>query len=413
MELFKSASPRYIPLADKMRPHALADVIEVPKRLRVLADRLMQGVITLPSLLFWGPPGVGKTTMVRLLADMSGYPSLLTSAVAESMRDVRKQMEQALQQHNTIVLVIDEIHRFNKSQQDAFLGVIETGQVILLGATTENPWSYLNRALLSRLEIVRLHPLSEAALSSILDRALAAVSLTLTQSARDMLIETAIGDARELMKRVEALADSITKTEEVVTDSDVAAALEGSQLLKKSTTNQNDRSAIVSAFIKSLRGSCPDGALYWAFRLLKAGEDPQFLFRRMIIFASEDIGNADPRAVQIAVSCLEGYEKIGEPEGRIILSHCITYLASVPKSNEAYLAYKRAESLVENFPELPVPEPFIPGSRAYKNPHNDPLGFVKEAYLPEKISAEKIYTPGERGFEMKIKEHLGRLWREG
>lgn len=411
MELFERTYPPYQPLAERLRPDKWDYVVQVPSRIKSIKQRLSTNQRALPSLLLWGPPGVGKTTVMRLLAEMTSYHVITTSAVVESMREVRSKMEEALTQHSTIVLLVDEIHRFNKAQQDAFLSAVETGQVILLGATTENPWSYLTRALLSRLEVIRFLPLAEEELLPILHRASGEVQLTLSAEAEKLLLSVSHGDARELLKRVEALSQSLGVREQEVSVDVVSTALADSELLKRSLSNEDDRSAVVSAFIKSLRGSSPDGALYWAFRLLAMGEDPRFLMRRMIIFASEDIGNADPRALQMAIACAEGYDRVGEPEGRIILSHCVCYLAAMPKSNASYQAYRRAEELVTEHPDLPVPRPFHPGSTHYRNPHATPAAFVDEDYLPATIRGEKLYKPTENGFEQKIKERLDKLWR--
>ena len=378
------------------------------------------------SMILWGDPGSGKTTLARLIAGYCGMDSYFLSAVSSGVPEVRKVIERGRgnrAEGRQTLLFLDEIHRFNKAQQDAVLGAVEAGDIVLIGATTENPSFEVIAPLLSRTRVMKLRPLSEDHLAAILDRALSAderlkeAGVSLDAGTREKLLRVAQGDARRLLNLVEistALSDDGKITADIVEEA------------VRSSVVYYDRAGdrhydTISAFIKSLRGSDPDAAVYYLARMLEAGEDPEFIARRMTIFASEDVGNASPNAISVATSILVAVKNIGLPEAAIILAQGATFLASSPKSNASYAALGRAREFAGDFAlEIPLHlrnaptglmRSFGHGS-GYKYPHDHEGHFVKENYLPEKIRDKVFYEPSDQGSEKAIRERLAKLWPE-
>ncbi len=421
-----------IPLAERMRPRSIADFVGQahlvgPNKLlsRALAsDRI-------PSMVLWGPPGVGKTTLGRILAEQTKHRFVAFSAVLGSIAELRLIVNEAKEKlayagERTIVFV-DEIHRFNKSQQDAFLPHVENGTITLIGATTENPSFAVNAALLSRAKVFRLEPLADADLAILLSRALSddknglgATHITAAPEALLAIAHLARGDARRALTTLEVAADYVRSLEEAteITTDVVAASQEERTLLYDKSGEEHYN--VVSAFIKSMRGSDPDAAVYWMMRMLEAGDDPLFVLRRMMIFASEDIGNADARALLVAVAADHAFRRMGMPEGLYPLAHACVYLASAPKSNAVNTAWHRAKALVEEHGALAVPKKLRNGvtklmkeegyGEGYKYAHSFDGGVVPgEVYLPEELAGERLYEPTERGEEGRIKARLDAL----
>lgn len=407
--------PEHIPLAERSRPLSWEFFEHDGIRDRAILARLSEGTGLVPSLILWGPPGVGKTSLARLVGSTFPVTFVELSAVLSGVKEVRAVVEAAQNEHRQTVLFVDEIHRFNKAQQDAFLPHIERGTIALIGATTENPSFYLTPALLSRVRVLQLHPLPLGALATILDRVLAELSSDYPQEVRDVILEAAGGDARCLLSMVEELQSSGGDQDPQT----LIERLKGYRILRHDRAGDSHYD-IASAFIKSLRGSNADAALYWGFRMLEAGDDPAFVLRRMIIFASEDIGNADPRALQIAVATAEAFDRIGLPEARIPIAQCITYLATAPKSNRSYLAMHGALRAIRNFPHAAVPlhlrnAPTKIMQEAgygdgYVYPH-DLTGAVdaSSSFLPDELLSVTLYEPSERGYELRIKERVEHL----
>lgn len=416
------------PLAERMRPRILDDLagqqhlVGQGAPLRAYVDRR-----ELPSIILWGPPGTGKTTLANILATSLHRPLDRLSAVeagVKELREVMKRAERLTAMGKRPILFIDEIHRFNKSQQDALLHAVERGLVTLIGATTENPSFEINNALLSRCQVYKLAELSSEALRSIIERALHDdVQLSrrsITISDWDALFTLSGGDARSALNILEAAVLLASTTDEGITiDRELLATAVQRKVVAYDRAGDHHFDTI-SAFIKSLRGSDPDAALLYLALMIEAGEDPTFIARRLIIFASEDIGNADPQALQLAVSVFQAIERIGMPEGRIPLAQAVTYLAAAPKSNASYLAIDRARGLVQQGVDVSIPLHLrnaptaymkeLGHGVAYRYPHDAPGHFVNENYFPPSISPIAFYQPDGQGREDRIRERLRSLW---
>ncbi|NLM51944.1 MAG: replication-associated recombination protein A [Firmicutes bacterium] len=418
---------KYGPLAYRLRPKSLDDfvgqkhLVGEGKPLRRLVENDM-----LLSLLFYGPPGTGKTTLAEIIAAETKAAFVRVNAVSSSVTELRQKIEAARQRlasdGKRTILFIDEIHRFNKAQQDALLPAVEKGIVVLIGATTENPYFSVNAPLLSRMRIFPFEPLSQQDITTLLLNALQAPvanlqNVQITGEALTHLAEMANGDARAALNALElaaALAPVNDSGEKVI---DLALAEEAVQrrfvVYDKDGDSHYD---VISAFIKSIRGSDPDAALYWLARMLEAGEDPLFIARRLIILASEDIGNADPHGLLMAVSAAQAVQMIGMPEGRIPLAQATTYLATAPKSNAAYVGIEEALALVKKRPGDRVPvhlrDASYKGAKAmghgkgYLYPHDFHGHFVKQNYLPEGMKRPNLYRPSGNGYEVSIKKRM-------
>jgi putative ATPase len=415
MDLFSRApqnQKKELPLAERMRPRNLGEVVG---QAHLIGEGKPLSIFAAnpPSLIFWGPPGVGKTTLAKLLS--GDRPFYQISAVLDGVAELRKVIESLKYENRRAVLFVDEIHRWNKAQQDSLLPYLENGTFTLIGATTENPSFSLIAPLLSRAKVFTLKSLGPAEIRQILTRALedrerglAARFIRIEEDAMDFLAEDASGDARKALHTLEIASD----LQHHITLEVLKNVLQQRSLRYDKSGDQHYE--IISAFIKSMRGSDPDAAIYYLARMYEAGEDPRFLARRMVIFAAEDVGLADPRALQLAVAGAEAFERIGVAEGWIPLSEVAVYLALAPKSNASYAAYKRAREAVEKFGDLPVPLHLRNAPTAlmkglgygagYEYAHDQANAKVKHAHLPEEIVGEKFYVPGNRGFEKLIFE---------
>ena len=381
----------------------------------------------LVSMIFWGPPGVGKTTLALIVAKTIGAHFVSFSAVLSGVKDIRAVIEEAKQQlkyyGKSTILFVDEIHRFNKSQQDAFLHHVEDGTITLIGATTENPSFEINAPLLSRCKVLVLEQLSADNIKTIItntlsnkERGLGNLKIAIDDDAFNFIVELSHGEARVALNTLESaliLMSPDKKDKRRITLKVAQEAMQRKALLYDKGGDEHYN--VISAFIKSMRGSDPDAAVYWLARMLEAGEDPLFIARRMVIFASEDIGNADPSAVQVAVAVKDAFHFVGMPEGWIPLSQGVTYLASAPKSNASYKAYLSALEDVKEKGALGVPlhirnapTPLMKDlgyGKGYKYPHNHG-GHIEQSYLPEELQGKEYYKPTENGFDKEIKERL-------
>ena len=411
------------PLAERMRPTRLEDLIgqehlSSPKSF--LHKAIKSGNV--PSLILWGPPGVGKTTIANIIANEIKAPFYTLSAISAGVKDIREVIEKAKFQMG-VVLFIDEIHRFNKSQQDALLGAVEKGTIRLIGATTENPSFEVNSALLSRCQVFTLNSLGKSELEAMMRQALEKdVDLKKIQvelQEIDALLRISGGDGRKLLNLLEIVVDGINENPCVITDEIVMQiAQQKVALYDKSGEQHYD---IISAFIKSIRGSDPNAAVYWLARMIEGGEDVKFIARRLVILASEDIGNANPNALLLATNCFEAVKIIGYPESRIILSQCVTYLASSAKSNAAYMAINKAQAIVAETGNLSVPLALrnaptklmkdLNYGKAYKYSHDFPGNFVAQEFLPDEIKNTKLYDPGENARENELRKYLSGKWK--
>lgn len=415
-----------------MRPQTLNDFVGQRHLLdegRILSNILKSG--RLPSLILWGPPGSGKTTIARILAHEIDAEFVALSAVLSGVKDIRESVARASEHRRGLfsretILFIDEIHRFNKAQQDALLPHVERGTITLIGATTENPAFEVNSALLSRSKVLVLEELEDTHLTELIERALSEpgglgeFALSLEDTALDALVSAASGDARAALNTLEIAAQSASaSSRSTISRSDIEEASQRKIVNYDKAGEQHY--SIVSAFIKSLRGSDPDAALHYMIRMLEGGEDPLFILRRMVIFASEDIGNADPRALAVAIDATEAFRFMGMPEGALPMTQAATYLACAPKSNAVIAAYKDARRAVLNTPNAPVPKHLvnaptelhrsIGAGRGYKYPHNFEGNYVVEDYLPDALKGDTYYTPSDNGYEATLGDRL-RLWRE-
>jgi putative ATPase len=420
-----------VPLAERMRPRTVAEFVGQahlfgPHRLlgqAVASDRI-------PSMILWGPPGVGKTTVGRIIAEQTQAKYVPFSAVLGNLQDLRAIVAEARERlafdGKRTVVFVDEIHRFNKAQQDAFLPHVEDGTITLVGATTENPSFAVNAALLSRCKVFRLDPLADEDLVRLLKRALldetrglGALHLEADADALGAVASLARGDARRALSALEGVSEHAKNMAETrITRDLVMAANDETPLLYDKAGEEHYN--VVSAFIKSMRGSDPDAAVYWMLRMVEAGEDPLFVLRRMLIFASEDVGNADPRAIMVVVACDQAFQRVGMPEGLYPLAHAAVYLACSLKSNAVSVAWQRARELVASHGALPVPKKLRNAVTAlmrgegygegYKYAHAFEGGVVPgETYLPDELAGHLFYEPVDRGEEARIRQRLDTL----
>ncbi len=422
---------KFAPLADRMRPESLDDVVGQehiigegkPLRRLILADRI-------PSMIFFGPPGTGKTTLASVIAKTTNRFFAQISAVTGGVKEIREVISNAedvlAYDDKHTILFIDEIHRFNKSQQDALLPHVENGTVTLIGATTENPFFEVNKALLSRSQVIELKSLSKYDLSKLIDRVLEDKNrglglepIELTDKGRQALLMFADGDARVLLNSLEIATLSTKEIDgKIILNEEIIADSVQKKVIRYDKGDEEHYNTI-SAFIKSVRGSDPDAAIYYLARMLEGGEDPLFIARRLVILSSEDIGNAEPMALNLATSCYTACSNIGMPEARIILSQTTTYLASCPKSNAAYMAIDSALNFIRTHenPDIPdhLKDAHYSGAKdmnrgvEYKYPHNYTGGYVLQKYLPNAIMDECFYNPKEVGKEAEIKKYLNNL----
>ncbi len=415
-----------IPLAEQLRPCTLDDF--VGQEALVGKEGILRKIIqsgSIPSMILWGPPGVGKTTLAHIIAEKQGLTFYTLNAVSAGVKDVRKVIESASQYAGNAVLFIDEIHRFSKSQQDSLLSAVEKGIVRLIGATTENPSFEVIAPLLSRCQVYILKPLDEEHLKILAERAVHRLS-EMTGKPVELketgaLLRISGGDARKLYNALELFvkqAKAETK-KIVITDENLQRTIQENLLVYDKQGEMHYD--IVSAFIKSLRGSDPNAAVYWLARMVEAGEDPKFIARRMLILASEDIGNANPNAMLLANTCFDAVSKIGWPESRIILSQTAIYLATSPKSNASYAAINKAQATVKKTGNLPVPLHLrnaptglmkeLGYGNQYRYAHDYPGNFVEQEFLPEKISGTRFFEPGKNAREEEMRKSLRNKWK--
>lgn len=438
MDLFEYAAEKQkkkeAPLAARIRPRTLDEV--VGQEDIIGKDKLLYRAIKadrLSSIIFYGPPGVGKTTLARVIANTTAADFHQVNATAAGKKDmenvVRKAKENLGGYGRKTILFIDEIHRFNKAQQDYLLPYVEDGTVILVGATTENPYFEVNGALLSRSRIFELKPLSKSNIKTLIHRALTserglgAFHADITEEAADFLADVADGDARSALNAVElaALTTHPGKDGKIHITVEIAEQCIQKKAIRYDKTGDNHYDTI-AAFIESMCGSDPDAALYYLARMLEAGEDVKYIARRMLIAASEEVGNADPMAICVAASAAFSVERVGMPEGRIILAQAAAYIASAPKSNSAYVGIDKALALVRQTGNLPIP-PYLQDSSyrgarklgrgvGYKYAHHYPNHWVKQQYLPDEIKDERIYEPGDIGCEKEIKAYFRKIGKD-
>lgn len=416
--------PAAVPLAERMRPHTL-DELSGQEHLAgqdgVLRKLLDTG--SLPSIIFWGPPGCGKTTLANILAAHAGLPMFALSAISSGVKDVRDIIAKA-KEAGKAVLFIDEIHRFNKSQQDSLLAAVEQGIIILIGATTENPSFEVIRPLLSRCQVYVLEPLSDDDLLKLIQRALkeddqlAQREVQLNETGA--LLGLSAGDARKLLNLLELVVQSHPDNPVVITD-DLVMAVAQKRIAAYDKGGEQHYN-VISAFIKSMRGSDPNAALYWLARMVEGGEDPKFIARRMVILASEDIGNANPNALLLATACFHAVELIGYPECVLNLAQTAAYLASSAKSNASYTAIKAAMKAARDFGDLPVPLHLrkaetglmeeLNYGKGYRYAHDYEMNFTDLEFLPDAISGMTFYQPGNNARENELRRFLKDRWKE-
>lgn len=419
-----SPTSKNIPLAERVRPHTLADFIG--QEHLVGPGKVLEQMVhnrKAHSIIFWGPPGVGKTTLAQIIAQSIDIPFFTLSAIDSGVKEVRAVIEKARMAGHAL-LFIDEIHRFNKAQQDSLLGAVEKGIITLIGATTENPSFEVISALLSRSQVYVLKALTEDHLMALVHQAMEKDEWLRDKNLQikewEALLQLSGGDARRLLNLVEIIAASMSEGETEVNNEMVQDVVQNKMALYDKSGEQHYD--IISAFIKSIRGSDPNAAVYWMARMIEGGEDPRFIARRMLILASEDIGNANPNALLLATSAFQAVEMIGFPESRIILSQVATYLASSPKSNAAYMAINNAQRLVEKTGDLPVPLHIrnaptglmkkLDYGKGYKYAHDFPGNFVDQEFLPDKVAGTKLYDPGNNASEARLRDYLKHNWKD-
>ncbi|OYD41893.1 replication-associated recombination protein A [Sphingobacterium cellulitidis] len=417
-----------VPLAERMRPKSLTEYVgqkHIIGEGAVLWNAIVQKSI--PSMIFWGPPGVGKTTLALLIAKSLDRPFYSLSAIQSGVKDVREVIDKAeqMRQFNQEqpILFIDEIHRFSKSQQDSLLGAVERGTVTLIGATTENPSFEVISALLSRCQVYVLEGLSKYELVSIVDQALQEDEFLKSENIvikeYEALLQLSGGDARKLLNILELVSQAAVHSGQVITNEFVAKHVQQSRVRYDKSGEQHYD--IISAFIKSIRGSDPNAAVYWLARMIEGGEDPKFIARRLLILASEDVGNANPNALLLANNCFQAVNVIGWPESRIILSQTVVYLACSAKSNASYEAINKAQAIVRRTGDLSVPLHLrnaptklmkeLNYGTEYMYAHAYSGNFVEQEYMPSELQSEKIYEPGKNSAEEKMRAALREKWR--
>ncbi|WP_370090123.1 replication-associated recombination protein A [Ekhidna sp.] len=418
--MFQDSSP----LAERMRPSKLSDLVgqeHLVGENGVLRRAINSGQV--PSMILWGPPGTGKTTIANIIANEVKRPFHTLSAISAGVKEVREVIQLA-GRGNKAILFIDEIHRFNKAQQDALLGAVEKGVITLIGATTENPSFEVNSALISRSQVYTLNALTKENLMMLVEKALQEdedlkkeeVVLKETEA----LFNLSGGDGRKLLNLLELVIKSDEGKQKMITDEKVIEAAQRKTVLydKKGEMHYD----VISAFIKSIRGSDPNAAVYYLARMIEGGEDVKFIARRLVILASEDIGNANPTALVMATNAFQAVNMIGYPESRIILSQCVTYLASSPKSNASYMAINQAQALVQKTGDLPVPMAIRNSptklmkdqgyGKGYKYAHDHPMNFAEMEFLPDEIKETKLYDPGKNAREEELRKFLRTRWKD-
>ena len=420
-------NPNYIPLAERIRPNTLDQYVgqnHIVGNDAPLGKALKNGLI--PSILLWGPPGVGKTTLARLISKKLDRPFYTLSAINSGVKDIRevinKVKNQGLFGGGNAILFIDEIHRFSKSQQDSLLAAVENGTITLIGATTENPSFEVISALLSRCQVYVLKHLTVEELETILHRAIKEDEILKKKKIKIQenvaLFRMSGGDARKLLNVLEIVVNNTS--DGIITNDIVMNCIQENLALYDKNGEQHYD--IISAFIKSMRGSDPNGAVYWLARMVEGGEDPKFIGRRLLIFASEDIGNANPTALIMANNCFQAINVIGWPESRIILAQCVTYLASSPKSNSSYQAINTAQQIVKETGNLSIPLHLrnapttlmkeLDYGKDYKYSHSHSENLHEQEFLPDEIAGTRIFEPGNNKRELELRSHLKSIWKE-
>ena len=422
--------PPNIPLAERMRPKTLGEYVGQEHLLNneaSLRKSLNAGAI--PSLILWGPPGVGKTTLAHLLAQQLKRPFYTLSAISSGVKDVREVIKKAenkgMFENAGALLFIDEIHRFSKAQQDSLLGAVEKGVITLIGATTENPSFEVISALLSRCQVYTLNPLDKNQLIQLLHHAIEKDEwlnqLKIELKETDNLLRISGGDARKLLTLLEIVVNTFDPKDKIIITNEIVLNT-AQQSIAQYDKDGEQHYDIISAFIKSIRGSDPNAAVYWLARMIEGGEDPKFIARRLIISASEDIGLANPTALVMANNTFQAVNQVGWPEARIILSQCTIYLASSPKGNAAYIAINEAQAIVKATGNLPVPLSLrnaptklmreLDYGKGYKYSHDYPGNFADQEFLPKDIKGKNFFKAGSAKREKEIAEHIKKIWKE-